>query len=89
MLPILLTALLGVGNFAMHKAVLESRHRILEQMPAILRSLGGRASLFAEFVLLLGAMLLVAGGHTGWGLAYLAYTVLNGLSAWMILTRKM
>jgi|GEM_PF-117126 len=88
MLPVLLTALLGIGNFALHKAVLESRHRILDQMPALLRSLGGRASLLAEFVLLLGALLLVAYGHTGWGLAYLCYTVLNGFSAWLILSRR-
>ena len=88
MLPVLLTALLGVGNFAMHKAVLESRHAILEQMPALLRSLGGKASLIAEFVLLLGALLLVANGYPAWGLGYLLYTLLNGLSAWLILSRK-
>ena len=88
MLAVLIIALLGIGNFAMHKAVLESRHALLEQMPALLRSLGGRGSLIAEFVLLLGAMLLVANGHPGWGLGYLAYSALNALSAWLILTRR-
>ncbi len=88
-MALVLTFLLGIGNFALHKAVLESRHRILEQMPALLRSLGGRASLLAEFVLLLGAMLLVGNGYTGWGLAYLLYSVVNGLSAWLILSRRL
>jgi hypothetical protein len=80
--------LLGIVNFALHKAVLASRHRLLDDLPAVLRRLDGRASLIAEFVLLLGAMLLVAYGHPGWGVGYIGYSVLNGVSAWAILTRR-
>lgn len=87
-MPIILTFLLGIGNFALHKAVLESRHRLIEQMPQLLRAMGGRASFVAEFALLLGALALVPYGYTGWGLVYFAYTMLNGLSAWLILTRR-
>lgn len=87
-MPIVLTFLLGIGNFALHRAVLESRHHLIEQMPRLLRALGGRASLLAEFVLLVGAMLLVADGHLGWGLAYFGYSMLNGLSSWLILSRR-
>ena len=87
-MPVVLTFLLGVGNFALHSAVLDSRHQLVEQLPRILRSLGGRASLLVEFVLLLGALLLVAYGHTGWGLAYFGYSLLNAFSAWLILSNR-
>ena len=84
---LVLTFLLGIGNFAMHKAVLESRHPMLAQMPWM-GMLGGRFSRALEFLLLLGALLLAATGHPGWGWAYLAYSALNALSAWLILSRR-
>ena len=87
MAVILLTFLLGVGNFAMHKAVLESRHPILAQMPWF-ELYGGRFSLGLEFLLLVGALLLAASGHLGWDTAYFAYSALNGLSAWLILSHR-
>ena len=79
---------LGIANFAMHKAVLESGHPLVGQMPALVHRLGGRITLAAEFGLLLGAMLLVAAGHAGWGWAYLGYTSVNALAAWLILGRR-
>lgn len=87
-MALLFTALLGVGNFAMHKAVLESRHPLLGQVPWLARRHGRKAGLAVEFVLLLGALLLVAAGRSAWGWVYLGYTVLNGLAAWAILTRR-
>jgi len=87
-MAIVLTFLLGIGNFAMHKAVLESRHPLLGQVPWFVHLLGGRVSLITEFLLLLGAMLLVAEGYPAWGWTYLAYSVLNGLAAWLILSRR-
>jgi hypothetical protein len=80
---------LGVANFAMHKAVLESGHPLVGQMPRLVHRLGGRVTLAAEFVLLLGAMLLVATGSAGWGWAYLGYTLLNAFAAWFILSGKL
>ena len=50
--------------------------------------LGGRFSLALEFLLLVGALLLAATGHPGWGWAYLAYSALNGLAGWLILSRR-
>lgn len=85
MLAILALFLLGIANFAMHKAVLESGHPAVGQLPETIRRFGGRVTLAAEFVLLLGAMLLVAADFGGWGWAYLAYTILNGTAAWLIL----
>jgi len=87
-MAIVITFLLGIANFAMHKAVLESRHPLLAEMPGFVRLLGGKASFVAEFVLLAGALLLTAAGHPGWGLAYLGYSLLNGLAGWLILSRR-
>jgi hypothetical protein len=84
---IVLTLLLGIGNFAAHKAVLESRHPLLAQMPWMVM-LGGRFSLALEFLLLVGALLLMASGHPGWAWGYFAYTALNAVSAWLILSRR-
>jgi hypothetical protein len=86
-MAVLLTFLLGITNFALHKAVLESGHPLLARMP-FMTMLGPRASLAAEFVVLLGAMLLVGTGNPGWAWAYLGYTAVNGVAAWLILTRR-
>jgi hypothetical protein len=87
MVGVLAVFVLGVANFVMHKAVLESHHPLLARMPWF-GLLGGRVSLAAEFLILLGAMLLVAAGFAGWGWAYLGYSALNAVAAWLILTRR-
>ena len=88
MFPLLLTFLLGVANFAMHKAVLESGHPLLGRMPWFVHMLGGRGSLAVEFIVLLGAMLLVGTGYPGWAWAYFGYTALNAVASWLILSRR-
>lgn len=85
---IIFTFLLGIGNFALHRAVLECYRPQLAQLPGIMARVGGRISLAAEFAVLLIALLLVANGHPGWGWAYLGYSVVNGAAAWMILSRR-
>jgi len=87
-MAILMLFLLGIANFAMHKAVLESGHPLLSQVPWFVHLLGGRASMAVEFVMLLGAMLMVDSGASGWAWGYGAYTVVNGLSAWLILSGR-
>jgi hypothetical protein len=87
MVLIVFTFVLGIGNFAMHKAVLESRHPMLAQMPWM-GLMGGRFSLALEFLLLVGALLLVVSGHLAWGWAYLAYSLLNALAGWLILSKR-
>lgn len=84
----LITFLLGVGNFAMHRAVLDSRHPLLGRMPWYVHLLGGRVSLATEFLMLLGALLLVHFVAPAWAFGYLAYTGLNAIGAWLILTRR-
>jgi hypothetical protein len=82
---ILATFLLGIGNFALHKAVLESRHPVIEQI-GIPRM--AKLTLGLEFAALLGALLLVANGYSFWGWAYLGYSLFNAGSGWLILTRR-
>ncbi len=84
----ILTFLLGVGNFALHRAVLESGHPMLAQVPWLFRALGGRVSLAIEFAMLLSALLMVAAGSTGWGWFYLGYSGINAMSAWLILSGR-
>lgn len=85
---LLLSFLLGIGNFAMHKAVIESRHPLLGQLPWFIHLLGGRVSLATEFLVLFAALLLVAQGNPLWALAYGFYSLVNGFGAWLILTRR-
>jgi hypothetical protein len=85
---ILITFLLGIGNFTLHKAVMESGHPLLGRMPWFYHALGGRFSLMVEFFMLLAALLFVAQGLTWAAVAYLVYSLLNGFSAWLILTGR-
>ena len=85
---LVITFILGIANFTMHKAVLESGHPLLGQIPWLYSSLGGRFSLVVEFMMLLGSMLYISGGSPGWIWGYLAYSALNAVSAWLILTGR-
>ena len=91
-MALILLFLLGVGNFVMHKAVLESGHPLLGQMPWFVHMLGGRFGLVIEYLLLTSAMLVNQNSEgnsaTGAALAYLGYTIANALAAWLIVTRR-
>lgn len=87
-MAILILFLLGIANFAMVKAVLESGHPLLSRTPWYFNVLKGRLSLFFEFVMLLGVMLMVNAGSMGWAWGYLAYSLANALAAWLILSGK-
>jgi hypothetical protein len=86
--PILIAFLLGISNFALHRAVLESGHPLLDRSTWAIGKPGGRFSLTLEFAALLAAMLAIANGSTGWAWAYAAYSLTNAISAWLILTRR-
>lgn len=89
MLPIVFVFCFGVLNFAAHKAVIESGHPMLVHVPRFLQSLGGRFGLVVEFAMLLGAMIMAAAGSAGWAWLYAVYTALNGVSAWLIASRRL
>ena len=86
-MAIIFVFLFGIANFALHKAVLESGHPLLGQMPWF-RVLGGRLGFGFEFFMLAGAMLMVASGSSGWAWAYGVYSAVNGLSGWLILSGR-
>lgn len=79
---------LGIANFAVHKAVLESGHPMLDALPGYYRQSGGRFSLWFEFFVLLAAMLLAGNGWAGAAVAYAVYSLVNFLTAWLVLTRR-
>ena len=85
-------AILGVLNFALHRpvlrAVVESEDSPSAPMPEFLAALGGRLAFLAEFAVLVAAMLLAANGWPEMAWAYLAYTALNAMAAWLILRRR-
>lgn len=87
-MTLIIIFLLGIANFALHRAVLESRHPKLGEVGWLSDRFGRRAMFGVEFMVLLAAMLMAANGWTFpvWG--YLAYSLLNALAAWLILTRR-
>lgn len=87
-MAIALIFLLGVANFAMHRAVMESGHEMVRTMTSGGSPFSPRIMMVIEFCLLLVSLLLVAYGHTGWGWAYAIYSLANGAAAWAILTRR-
>lgn len=76
---------LGIGNFALHRAVLDRAEPISASVPGLLRSLGGSIALAAEFIVFLSAALLVANGWSQLLWAYLAYSALNAIAAWVMM----
>lgn len=87
-MAIIMLFLLGIANFAMRKAVLESGHVLLGRTPWYVHMLGGRFGLGVEFLMLLGAMLMVDAGSLGWAWGYGLYSVVNGIAAWLILSGR-
>lgn len=80
---------LGVINFAANKAVIESDHPILDQLPSLWRAWNGRVPLLAEFTVLLAAMLMAANGFPSFVWGYVLYSAFGLVSAWAILTHRL
>lgn len=87
-MPIIIVFFLGIANFAMHKAVLESGHPLLAVLPALMRGSGLSFGYSLEFLVLVGSMLLTVSNGAQWAWAYCAYSAVNALSAWLILARR-
>lgn len=88
-MAVLLTFLLGIGNFALQRAVVESGHPVLAQLPWFTAGLGPRFTLGIEFLLLVAALVLAAEGATWGPVTYALYSMLNGFAAWLILTGRL
>lgn len=87
--PTIVIFLLGVVNFALNRAVFDSRHQLFSRLPRASQLIGRRAALVSEFAVLFFALLLSVRGWPGFVWAYLAYTLFNGVAAWLILARKL
>lgn len=81
--------LMGIANFAMHKAVAESGHPFVEDTKRYFgRYFGQHASYGIEFVVLLGALWFAQEGSTVIVLVYWIYTGINGIATWLLLTGR-
>ena len=78
----------GIGNFAVHRAVMESGHPLLGQLALRAGGYGRRIAFACEFLILVAALGLGAGEWPGVVWAYVIYSVLNGGSAWLILSGR-
>lgn len=83
-----LAFLMGIANFAAHRAVAQSGHPLLsvyarESWPVV-----RFAMLLIEYAVLTGVMLVTWAGQGGWLWFYLFYTAANIGFAWVIVTRR-
>jgi hypothetical protein len=81
--------LMGIGNFAMHKAVVESGHPFIEDTALYFGRYFGRGGYAVEFIILSGAMLMAHGGSGWMALGYFCYTLCNAIAAWLFLSGRM
>jgi hypothetical protein len=77
--------ILGIANFCMHKAVAESGHPFVEETK---RHFGPYGSYAIELALLIGAMWLANAQSLVVVLLYAAYTAINGVASWLLLSNK-
>lgn len=81
--------IMGVANFAMHKAVAESGHPFVEDTK---RYFGNHFSPYGsyaiELALLIGALWFANEGSMAVSLTYWAYTGINGIATWLLLSGK-
>ena len=88
-LPLILCAILGVVNFCLHKAVIESGHPFVEDTKYYFgRHFGTTGSYIIEFALLLTALSFVSTAAMLIMLLYGGYTAFNILAAWLLLTGR-
>ena len=87
-MALFLAFLLGVANFAAQRAVLDSRHPLFAAMPAPTARIARHASLGLEFAVLLAALYVVGEGQTLGLWCYIGYSLVNGVAAWLIASRR-
>ena len=81
--------LLGIANFSMHTAVAESGHPFVEETKRYFsRYFGPYGSYAIELALLIGAMWLANAQSLAVSLLYAAYTAINGVATWLLLSNK-
>ncbi len=79
--------LLGIANFALHRAVLGSGHVVVRALTGS-GAVTSRLTLVLEFAVLVVALLAAQVDGT-WGWAYALYTLCNGTAGWAILSGRL
>jgi len=80
---------MGIANFAMHRAVAESGHPFVEDTKRYFGTYFGRYSSYAiELFMLTGAMLFAYEGSLIIAFVYWAYTGMNGIATWLLLSGR-
>ncbi len=81
--------LLGIGNFAMHAAVLQSGHEFVEDTKLYFgRYFGKTGSYVLEFLVLLAALVFAHAGSMLAVIFYAVYSLLNMIAAWLLLSGR-
>jgi hypothetical protein len=81
--------LMGIANFAMHKAVAESGHPFVEDSKRYFgRHFSPYGSYAIELGLLIGAMWFAQEGALLISLIYWAYTGMNAVATWLLLSGR-
>ena len=81
--------LMGIANFAMHKAVAESGHPFVEDTKRYFgKHFSPYGSYAIELALLIGAMVFAVEGALLITLCYWAYTGINAVATWLLLSRR-
>lgn len=78
----------GIGNFAMHRAFMESDDPLIQQMVQPLTSKAGPYITYVfEFLLLVGAMALATRGWFAAMMLYGLYTIFNAMAFSWVMNR--
>lgn len=81
--------LMGIANFAMHKAVAESGHPFVEDTKRYFsRHFSPYGSYAIELALLIGALWFANEGSLAVSLTYWAYTGINAIATWLLLSGR-
>jgi hypothetical protein len=81
--------LMGIANFAMHKAVAESGHPFVEDTKRYFGTYFSPYGSYAiELTLLIGAMWFANESSLIISLFYWAYTGMNGIATWLLLSGR-
>jgi hypothetical protein len=86
---VLFCFLMGIANFAMHKAVAQSGHPFVEDTKRYFgKHFSPYASYGIELLLLIAAMAFAQSGSQWAALLYWGYTGFNGVATWLLLTGR-
>jgi hypothetical protein len=81
--------LMGIANFAMHKAVAESGHPFVQDTKRYFgKYFSPYGSYAIELGLLIGAMWFAHEGAVLVALAYVGYTAMNAVATWLLLSGR-